>query len=31
VPAMAFFAILGNLALQYWGIPFAILSYLIMQ
>jgi len=29
--AMAYLAILGNLTLQYWGIPFAILSYLIMQ
>jgi hypothetical protein len=29
--AMAYFAILGNLTLQYWGIPFAILSYFIMQ
>ena len=29
--AMAYLAILGSLALQYWGIPFAILSYLIMQ
>jgi len=25
---MAFFAKVGNFTLQYWGIPFAILSYL---